>query len=319
MYQEVAALVSREDWDKANATVSGRISKFNAGQNEGYVYLLSGKLFCSECGRRMVGNYRVPNQRWDSKARLYYVCSSARAPRSRRGTDPCQARRNHNGFALEDFVLDAIDDFVANPEAALEVLRTQARQRSGLSVDTDDRVKALRIRLADYDRARSTLLALVRRGQMTQEEFIDESHAAAEEAAAVRHELEMLEAEHALGGLIETRLLDSVGRLHDLRERWPNARADGDRVVLRSLVQDTLREMYLSADGAARMVFVFSAPASRENNQQHYRHVWRDGSLPAGSASGRSVSRSTARCRSRDRVSRRKFSIARAEATSSPR
>jgi hypothetical protein len=228
----------------------------------------------------MVGNYRVANKRWDSKARLYYVCSSARAPRGRRGTDPCQARRNHDGFALEDFVLDAIDDFVANPESALEVLRTQARQRSGLSVETDDRVKALRIRLADYDRARGTLLALVRRGQMTQEEFIEEAHAAAEEAAAVRHELEMLEAENALGGLIETRLLESVGRLHDLREGWPRARADGDRVALRALVQDTLREMYLSADGAARMVFVFSAPASRENNQQHYRHVWRDSDAP---------------------------------------
>jgi site-specific DNA recombinase len=278
LHQDVPSLVSREDWDKANANVSGRVSKFNAGQNEGYVYLLSGKLFCSECGRRMTGNYRVANKRWDAKARLYYVCSSARAPRARRGAQPCQAKRNHDGYALEGFVLDAIDEFVANPEAALEILRTQARERHGLSAESDERVKALRVSLAGFDRARSTLLALVRRGQMTQEEFISETQAAVEEAAAVRHELEMLEAQNALGGIIETRLLESVGRLHDLRERWPAARKAEDRVALRAMVQDTLREMYLAADGAVRMVFVFSAPVSRENNNQHYRHIWRDDS-----------------------------------------
>jgi site-specific DNA recombinase len=276
MHQEVPSLVSREVWDRANAMVSGRISKFNAGQNDGYVYLLSGKLFCSECGRRMLGNYRVANPRWDAKARLYYVCSSARAPRSRRGPEPCQARRNHDGYALEDFVLDAIDDFVASPESALEILRQQARERHGQSAQNDERVKALRVRLAEYERGKATLLALVRRGQLTQEEYLHETHTAADEATALRHELEMVEAEDALGGVIETRLLESVGRLHDLRDGWPRARAAGDRVELRSMVQDTLREMYLSADGAVRMVFVFSAPVSRENNQQHYRHIWRD-------------------------------------------
>jgi site-specific DNA recombinase len=280
--QEVPALVGREVWDKANAMVSGRISKFNAGQNEGYVYLLSGKLLCAECGHRMLGNYRVANQRWDPKARLYYVCASAKAPRGRRGLDPCQARRNHDGYALEAFVLDAIDEFVAHPDSALVVLREQARERHGTSVANDDRAKLLRARLADYEQARAKLLTYVRRNQISEEEFFRETKAAGEEAGAVRHELEMLEAEDALAGVIETRLVESVGRLHDLRERWPAAREADDRVQLRSMVQDTLREMYLAADGAVRMVFVFSAPVSRENNQQHYRHIWRDGSLPAG-------------------------------------
>jgi site-specific DNA recombinase len=270
--QEVEALVGRAVWERANANVSGRVSKFNAGQNDGYVYLLSGKLFCSECGRRMLGNYKRDR---DS---LYYVCSSARSPRGRRGPDECHARRNHDGAALEDFVLEAIDEFVANPDAALEILRTQARERHGFSVDSDERVKALRVRLAEYERGKATLLALVRRGKLSQEDYLHEMDTAAEEATAVRHELEMLEAEHALGGVIETRLLSSVGRLHELRERWPRARADGDRVELRTMVQETLQEMYLSADGAVRMVFVFSAPASRENNQQHYQHLWRDNS-----------------------------------------
>ena len=278
LHQEVAALVSREIWEKANRMVSGRVSKFNAGQNEGYVYLLSGKLFCTECGRRMSGNFRVANPRWDASDRLYYRCSDAKAPRARRGPQPCQARRNHDGYALEAFVLEAIDAFVANPESALEVLRDQARHRNGLSAENAERVKALRVRLADYERGKAALLALVRRGQMTQEEYIDETRTAAQEASAVRHELEMLEAEDALGGVIETRLLESVGRLHDLREQWPAARAEGDRASLRRIVQDTLLEMYLAPDGTVRMVFVFSAPVSRENNQSHYRHIWRDGS-----------------------------------------
>jgi len=46
------------------------------------------------------------------------------------------------------------------------------------------------------------------------------------------------------------------------------------------MVQETLSEMYLSNDGAVRMVFVFSTPASRENNPSHYRHLWRDSGRP---------------------------------------
>lgn len=280
--QEVPALVSRDVWDLANSKVSGRISKFNAGQNAGYVYLLSGRLVCGECGRRMLGNYRVPNRRWDAKARLYYVCSSARAPRGRRGPEPCQARRNHDGYALEGFVLDAIDEFVADPQSALDVLREQARERHGASAAQGDRARDLRLRLGGYEGSKLALLALVRKGDINQDEYREQVRQHAEEAAALRHELELLEAEDALAGIIETRLVESVGRLHDLRERWPRARAAGDRVELRAMVQDTLREMSLSAAGAVRMMFVFSAPLSRENNQQHYRHLWRDGSLAAG-------------------------------------
>jgi len=280
LHQEVPALVSRETWDKANAMVSGRISKFNAGQNDGYVYLLSSKLFCSECGRRMVGNYRVANQRWDAKARLYYVCSSARAPRGRRGPEPCQSRRNHDGYALEGFVLEAIDEFVVNPQGALDILRQQARERHGLSDAQDGRVRDLRQRLGGYEGSKQALLALVRKGDINQDEYRQQIAAHAGEAAALRHELELLEAENALAGIIETRLVESVGLLHDLRERWPQARAADDRVALRAMVQETLSEMYLSNDGAVRMVFVFSTPASRENNPSHYRHLWRDSGQP---------------------------------------
>jgi hypothetical protein len=228
----------------------------------------------------MLGNYRVPNVRWDAKARLYYVCSDARAPRARRGPEPCQNRRNHDGYALEAFVLEAIDEFVANPQAALDVLREQARERHGLSAQQDGRVKDLRSRLAGYEGGKQALLALVRKGDINQDEYREQVAQNAEEAAALRRELELLEADDALAGIIETRLVESVGRLHDLRERWPAAREADDRVALRSMVQDTLSEMYLSADGATRMVFVFSAPASRENNQSHYRHLWRDSGQP---------------------------------------
>jgi site-specific DNA recombinase len=283
LHQDVPALVSRDVWDQANACVSGRISKFNAGQNDGYVYLLSGKLFCTECGWRMVGNYRAPHPRWDRKPRLYYKCSSAKASRARRTLNPCMARRNHDGWLLESFVLEAVDEYVANPEAALKILREQARERRGTSTEQQERVKALRVRLADYERGKTALLALVRRGQITQEEYLHETQAAAEEAGVVRHELELLEAQDALSSVIETRLLESVRVLHALRDEWAQARTTDDRVALRVMVQNTLQEMYLSPDGQVRMVFAFSSPSARENNYWHYKRVWRDES---GSGAG---------------------------------
>jgi len=283
LHQDVPPLVSRDVWDQANAYVSGRISKFNAGQNEGYVYLLSGKLFCTSCGWRMVGNYRPPHPRWDKKARLYYKCSSAKASQARRTSNRCTARRNHDGWALESFVLEAIDEYVANPEAALKILREQARERRGTSADQQERVKALRVRLADYERGKTGLLALVRRGQISQEEYLRETASAAEEAGAVRHELELLEADDALSSVIETRLLESVRVLHELHDEWSRARAADDRVALRGMVQTALQEMYLSPDGQVRMAFVFSAPSARETSQSHYKRLWRDDS---GGAAG---------------------------------
>jgi site-specific DNA recombinase len=275
LHQEVPALVSREVWDLANANVSGRVSKFNAGQNDGYVYLLSGRVFCAHCGRRMVGNYRVPHRKWDPKARLYYSCGSARASHGRRGPEPCPARRNHDGFALESFILEAIDEYVAHPEAALTILREQARERQGTSAQQQEYVKSLRNRLADYERGKTALVALVSRGQITQEQYLNQTEIAAEEAGVIRHELELAEARDALGEVIETRLVESVRVLHELREGWQQARASDDRAQLRAMVQQTLREMHITNEGEARITFAFSAPLSQKNGQSHYEALYR--------------------------------------------
>jgi site-specific DNA recombinase len=274
--QSVPALVSREVWDRANATLTGRVNNFNSGQNEGYVYLLSGKLLCSECGCRMLGNYQRNRAR--TGGRLYYACASARSPRGRRSPDSCTSARNHNGHAVEALVLEAIDEYVANPDKALKILRDQARERHGSSAQQDEHARQLRLRLSDYERGKSALLDMVSRGEISREEYLDKTAARADEAGAIRHELELVEAQDALGALIETRLLESVRVLHDLRERWPAARTADDRVQLRAMVQGTLREMRLGPDGSAYITFAFSAPSSRENNQQHYQHLWRDDS-----------------------------------------
>jgi hypothetical protein len=232
----------------------------------------------------MLGNYRRANPdavNGDRKSRLFYVCSSARAPRARRTESGCQTARNHNGWALEDLVLQAIDEYIANPEAALQILRKQARERQGTSVQQDERIKALRVQLAEYEHGKAGLLALVRRGQIGQDEYTAQIAESAAEASAIRHELELLEADGALSAIIETRLVESLRVLHELRERWQKARAENDRAALRAMVQGTLREIRLDPDGKARINFVFSAPASRENNNLHYQMIWRDGLRPS--------------------------------------
>ncbi len=288
--QETPALVSRELWDRANAAIASRVSSFNSGQNDGYVYLLSGKLFCASCDHRMLGNYQVASQ-WHSKPRMYYVCSLAKAPRGRRSeTNTCEAKRNHNGYAVEALVLEAIDEFVANPDAALKILRDQARQRSGASVEQDEQVKLLRTRLAAYERGKVALLGLVGRGQLSEDDYLTQAAEAAAEASAVRRDLEVLEAQGAVGAVLETRLLESVRVLQQLREHWPQARAEDDRVALRGMVQGTLREMRLTADGEARITFAFTAP-STEKNQSHYHDLYLDDSRPTLSL-GLSINRS---------------------------
>src|SRR5262252_2710424 len=280
IHQDVPALVDRATWDRANATLTGRLTRFNSGQNEGYVYLLSGKLFCSECGNRMLGNYQR-RQRGD-KPRLYYVCSSARSPRARRTENSCQSARNHDGWALEAFVLEQIDEYVANPDHFLNILREQIRERRGTTPQQDEHVRALRQRLAGYERGKQTLLTMVSRNEITREDYLAQIAASAEEANVVRHELELAEAEDNLSAVIETRLLESVRVLHELREQWAAARKADDRVALRAMVQGTLREMRVAADRAVHLAFSFTAPSSRENNQSHYHLLYREDSAAVG-------------------------------------
>lgn len=273
--QEWPALVERETWDRAQLTLRNHVSNFNTGQKDGYIYLLTGRVFCTACGGRMAGNYRRPDKRFNGTAtRLYYGCASAKASRAQRRPGACQSAKNHDGYALEAMVLEAIDEYVANPEAALKILRDQARERQGDSVQQDARAKALRLRLADYERAKQTLLTMVGRGEITREDYLEQVAARADEASAIRHELDLVEAQDAYGAIIETRLLESVRVLHELRDQWAAARAADDRVALRALVQSTLREIRLSPEGEAHIVFTFTPPASRENNSSHYEHLY---------------------------------------------
>jgi site-specific DNA recombinase len=280
VHQEWPALVTREKWDAAQVTLRDHVSNFNAGQNEGYVYLLTGRVFCTVCGGRMAGNYRRPDKRFKGTAtRLYYGCASAKTSKAQRRPGACQSAKNHDGYALEAMVLDAIDEYVANPDAALKILRDQARARQGDSVQQEAQAKGLRLRLADYERGKQDLLTMVSRGEISREDYLAQVAARADEANAIRHELELVEAQDAYGAVVETRLLESVRVLHELRDQWAAARAADDRVALRTMVQSTLREIRLTPEGEAHIVFAFTPPASRENNATHYEHLFRDESV----------------------------------------
>jgi site-specific DNA recombinase len=272
--QEVPPLVDAETWAKANATLTERVNNFNRGQNDGYVYLLSGKLFCSECHSRMIGNYRRDRQR------LYYVCGSARTPKERRRRDTCRVTTNWDGFKYEEAIIRQIDRCLADPAQAVAIMERDTRRRIGNADDRSARVADLQRKLADYADGDATLLGMVARKKLTEEQYDVLSAEAKAEAAAIQRELDVLENEAALASMLKARLHDAERTMWTLRAEWQAARKSGDRPALRNLIGQALERFDLGPNEIhARLVF---DKPSNADNQSHYQELYLDNSDGSG-------------------------------------
>ena len=114
----VPAVVSREDWDKAQVKVAKRRGARGGAGHLNRRWLLTGVLECGDCGHKFWGDPRCKGRR-PGRAPVvtsYYTCSGRRS----HGKTICPASSTLRAEHLEEWVLGKLGTIVATDEDAIE-------------------------------------------------------------------------------------------------------------------------------------------------------------------------------------------------------
>lgn len=140
----VPAIVSKELWEKANAA---RKYMAKTSTNARHKYLLSGLLYCGECGSKLHGNYRFH----DSHNYTTYRCNK-QATRL-----DCKSREMR-AEPLEDFVINSLCTHFFDPEN-IDIITDELNRKLREEMDADrEEIKAAHYSIAGLKTARNNLV-----------------------------------------------------------------------------------------------------------------------------------------------------------------
>jgi site-specific DNA recombinase len=132
----VPAIVSTEDWEKAQTMVVKRQYARGGAGHRDRRWLLTGVLQCGDCGHRLWGMPRRKGRR-PGRADVvsnYYICSGRRAHGETVCAVPSTLRAEH----IEEWVLDKLGTLVATDEGAIEKVIQRFAERMATRNTADD-------------------------------------------------------------------------------------------------------------------------------------------------------------------------------------
>ena len=144
-------IVTKEQWVKANT--NSRVRKSQGKPKHTVPYLLTGLIKCVKCGFSFQGQ----STRFKGKNYYRYVCGGYN---SKRVCDYCQVSRN----ALESFVLDGIEEVLAESTLAEKVERRLARMLDVQMEEQDTRTRRLNQELREVEGGIERILSAIEKG-----------------------------------------------------------------------------------------------------------------------------------------------------------
>jgi hypothetical protein len=102
----------------------------------------------------------------------------------------------------------------------------------------------------------------VKRRRITVDEADVQLEEIAQEAAAVRRELDLLDSQVLLADAMESQLMDTARLLGEICDRWQSWRRDNAREHLRQVVQQLVVEVRVLPDGRVDRVYAFGQPST---------------------------------------------------------
>lgn len=132
-------IVDTETFEKVQARIQGNVHKGGRG-NAKTSYLLSGKIFCKECGRAMVGNARISGR--NKQRYITYRCPSKRYN--------CSNKEINRDY-LESYVIELVEKHILNKKVLYDITKriskeTQRKERK-------DKAKEIEQELAEVEAA----------------------------------------------------------------------------------------------------------------------------------------------------------------------
>ncbi len=138
---DAPAIVSEEVWDRVQERL--RENKRKRGGNPQTIRMLSGRVFCPNCGAPMVVN--------GTRREIYYCCSGYKYARMDKGETVCEKTR-YVVSAAEEATCTALLDACSHPEAVQLAIDTHVRNQSIPSPSADPRRE-----IAEIDKALTQL------------------------------------------------------------------------------------------------------------------------------------------------------------------
>jgi transcriptional regulator with XRE-family HTH domain len=161
----VPAIISEAVWNKAQETLRNNfLFGRRSARNQ---YLLRGMIKCGVCGRTYIG---IAANRPNGKREFYYRCNGSHSPSIYAGRTRCHAKPVR-GDQLEQQVWSDVESFLRHPDPVLQQLH--ARLES--DAQGSDQIRNQLIRLEDMRTQkaaeRSRVVAVYRRGRLTEAEL----------------------------------------------------------------------------------------------------------------------------------------------------
>jgi len=238
--QTVPAIVDHETWERAQQTLI-RL-RFQPKHNAKRQYLLRGIMVCSLCGLRFYGQ---ANPRPNGTPDPYYSCGGKMA--ARRPLDhKCQSKYIR-AQALEEYIWAEIVDFLKHPGAILAQLAQDMRSRQIQATELEQERIAEAVALSHKEVEKQQILDLYRRGHINMTDLTRQFDTIAQEEAALKARLAVLDTTLQGQEAIQTRLEDARDLLETLRKNlkeeftWEEKRALVETLVLEIRV-DTVGE-----------------------------------------------------------------------------
>jgi site-specific DNA recombinase len=211
--RQVPAIVTEATWEKAQKTLQENFLFAPRGARN--KYLLRGLIKCGLCGLTYVG---MAANRPNGKREFYYRCNGAHSPSIYAGRGRCQAK-SVRGDHLETQVWSDVEAFLRNPEPILAQLHTRLESDAQGSDQTRKQITRLEGLLSQKATERSRVVALYRRGRLTDADLDSQMEEVRREEAALEAQLAELRGRIAGADSIGQNITSAEALLAKLRKR----------------------------------------------------------------------------------------------------
>ena len=149
----IPAIISKTDFDAVQSLIKGRQRKTeSAGAKE--VYLLSGKIFCGECGKGYVGNRKLAGR--GKTKHCTYRCNT----RERMTSDACTNKEIRREY-IERFVLERLSEVIFDEKRIPVLLKKYAEYSVKTDKEAQSKLEDLIKRKTEAERKINNLVSLL--------------------------------------------------------------------------------------------------------------------------------------------------------------
>ncbi|MFH1463492.1 MAG: recombinase family protein [Pseudomonadota bacterium] len=222
----IEPIVTREEWEAANAALRGRPRP--PARPLKYDYLLRAVAYCARCNRKLRGHTTV-------RGDAYYRC--AFAARDQVNCERCSDRKSVRADDLEALVWNYVRQLITEPgyfRAEVERAVDGDAKKNAIGADA---ARSLRADLERLALERSRVQAAFRKGLYTEDELSAELAALERERAPLVNRLELSQLDERSQGARASRLAAVDTRLASMRGAVDTVDRDQQRAIIAELIQ----------------------------------------------------------------------------------